>query len=136
MIDGSCQLCSYPSVYIYGKCVKCPANSNYVNDICVCSEGLYMINGYCSSCGLNEIYNGYQCVCIDGYTRNSYTNQCTKNSIPTCGINQYWDSVNGVCNCNSGYTWMNGQCTIINKCDVYSYWNGFKCVCRTGFVYN
>ena len=135
MIDGACQPCTYPSTYFNGKCIRCPVNTKYINGNCICASGLYMINGLCTTCSLNEVYNGFICNCIDGYSRNS-TGQCVKNLIPTCGMYQYWDAKTGSCQCNSGYVWIAGQCQLINKCDVFSYWNGYQCVCQSGYVFN
>lgn len=134
-IDGICQSCTYPSMFYNGKCINCPVNSNYINGNCVCSGGYYIINGVCTGCATNEVYNGYQCICVDGFTRNT-ANQCVKNYIPTCGMNQYWDSKTNTCQCNLGYVWIVGQCQLINSCDQYSFWNGNQCVCQSGYTYS
>ena len=104
----------------------------YTRDI----HGTCIVSNFEPNCYNNERYDSRlkACVCIAG---TQYINsRCVK--VPTCGENSYFDGV--ACTCNTGYTLVNGACTVvaifIPDCPANSYFNGVSCTCNTGFSLN
>lgn len=152
-----------PGYYkINGVCVQvkdtytCPANSINNGYNCLCQTGYFPVqNGGCDKCPTGTYWNGARCVVINnGYNCSA---DCSFDPIrgncypspPTCSSNQYYDGAS--CRCKQGYYLVNNVCQTCPsattfdgyRCsqgsntkyckDPYSIWNGYNCVCMSGY---
>ena len=107
-ISGVCQKCAAGTAFDGSQCspvvvpptITCGANQIEVNGACVCNSGLYLIKSQCLACPPYTTWNGKFCQCgcdVAGW--------CLGQPFSV------WDSKNNVCNCQAGYTRVNGICS-------------------------
>ncbi|CAL6033668.1 Conserved_hypothetical protein [Hexamita inflata] len=137
-------ICFSNNIYI-GKdnsCVPCPANSNAVNNICVCNviQGQIMQAGVCQ-CPSNSIQVNQVCVCnivqgqivINGQCKCAVSNQIIVNSVCVCPDPDNTLIVNNTCACKISKQYLdtsvNGLYQATCKCPLNSSIENNICVC-------
>lgn len=96
--DGSqCSL-----VKVTPEPTPCGSNQVRVNNECVCNDGLHLINNECLACPRYTTWNGKFCQC-----------GCDPQAWCLGEPFSAWDSENKICNCQSGYTRVNGICMML-----------------------
>lgn len=77
------------------------------------SEGLCVSGEAKQECQRNaDVVNG-ECVCLPGYEPSPDGEECWKE----CGKNGYYDNMNNICKCNSGYVMKNSVCVEGTTCE-------------------
>lgn len=106
-IGGVCQSCPAGTVFDGSQCttttvvtVTCGSNQVAVDGVCVCNSGLYLIDGACLACPAYTTWNGKFCQC--GCDTSAW---CLGQPFSS------WDSATSICNCQTGYTRVNGICS-------------------------
>jgi len=131
--DASGQCVCYNGYYVQGnQCVpnlNCQGGMMWTTGGCVCPNGQYIdfITNTCVYCNTaDRQVSGLSCVCGSAYYP-------TSTGCSPCGPNSYYDSSSRACICNSGSSYINGQCVPSNpyQCPSSQQWSSVlqKCVC-------
>lgn len=106
---------------------------NAKGDDCVCKPGykLASIGSYCElQCGDYASFDlaSDSCKCEGGYELCSDKKSCQ----PKCPAHSTYNSIYKGCECDSGYV-RSGSTCIKKSCPANEKWNGYECVCISGY---
>lgn len=134
--DGKSCVCKDTNTIFDNKTLtckpRCLANQQWVNNRCQCVVNHCWWNQVCRVCPSNSDVSKDQTTCVCKSTNaffNAQTNLCVE-----CKANEILNDNSNQCVCKTGFTKVNGVCTVSCKDNEILDTKTNTCACKDGFV--